>query len=216
MATRIVGRPNLIGVRFTRLTVIRFSKQRLHKRPAWVCRCDCGKEIIVTENSLKRNNTRSCGCYKLDRTSETHRKHGMCRSRTYNTWCAMKDRCYNANNEDFHHYGGRGITICERWNNSFEAFFEDMGEKPLRMSIERINTNGNYEPGNCRWATQKEQTRNKRTNRLVTFRGETKTVSEWSEITGIDQRTLWDRLFNHKWPIEKAMNPQKRRRWDKH
>lgn len=217
MAKGIVGSTlfiDLIGRKYNRLTVVARAPNK-YGRTAWECQCECGKVLVVTGNALRENNTRSCGCFKLQRSSESHRTHGMSKSRTYFSWCSMKDRCCNPNNEDFHHYGGRGIKVCERWLHSFEAFLEDMGEKPPRTSIERKNVNGNYEPGNCRWATQREQTRNKRTNHLITFNGQTKTLMEWSEITGIDYRLIRKRIVEFEWPVEKALDPTKRSRWDK-
>lgn len=201
-----------VGKRYARLTVIALGHEK-HGRTAALCRCDCGQELVATFNTLRRGNTRSCGCFKNELIGKRQRTHGRSRTPEYRSWCAMKDRCGNPNNQDFHHYGGRGITVCPQWEFSFETFLADMG--PItdgRNTIERIDTNGNYEPGNCRWATQKEQTRNKRTNRLITVNGETHPVGVWAERFNIDQRLICERL-NRGWPPEEAMAPPLQRRW---
>ncbi len=122
----------------------------------------------------------------------------------------MRTRCRNSRCKDYRHYGGRGIGICSRWDD-FAAFLADMGSRPDRGTIERIDVDGNYEPGNCRWASQKEQTRNKRTNVRVTFDGQTLCVGEWAERMGLPSQRLWQRLFKLKWPIERALCAEKRR-----
>jgi len=129
----------------------------------------------------------------------------MVNTPTWRTWRNIKKRCFTTSYEYYKHYGGRGITVCERWVNSFAAFYEDVGERPgQEYSLERIDNDGNYEPGNCRWATQKEQSRNRQTSFMVTFRGETRCLAEWAEITGIPYRILFSRL-RPAWSVEKAL-----------
>lgn len=123
----------------------------------------------------------------------------------YVTWCAMKQRCYDKNFNGYQNYGGRGIIICDRWRNSFQAFFEDMGPRPFKMSIERIDTNGNYEPSNCKWASPKEQARNKRSKRMVTIDGVEHHIADLAEKYGINMRTL-DRRLKAGWPLDKAFS----------
>src|SRR4051812_30076529 len=122
-------------------------------------------------------------------------KHNMSYSPEFNVWRGMLKRCHLPTDKDYPNYGGRGIEVCERWKHSFVNFHQDMGDRPEpHLSVDRIDTNGNYEPSNCRWTTSTQQNRNRRNNHLVTFRGETKTISEWAEITGIQKSTIRRRL----------------------
>lgn len=158
---------DLTGKRFGRLTVISVSHSR--KCPNfkgtvlyWKCMCDCGNEAIVPGASLRTGDAKSCGCYQKDRCIETSTTHGLRHTTEFNIWNAMKQRCQNPNNHAYERYGGRGISVCRSWAESFEQFYADMGPRPVGLSIDRINNDGNYEPSNCRWATAKEQARNKR------------------------------------------------------
>lgn len=156
---------DLTGQRFGRLVVLERA-ENLKGKAAWKCKCDCGKELIVSSNNLRRGNTASCGCYCKEQTSKSRKTHGLAQSRIYHTWNHVKDRCLNPSNNVFRHYGGRGITICEEWKNSFQAFYDHVSQLPhfgeKGYSIDRINNDGNYEPGNVRWATRSEQNKNRR------------------------------------------------------
>lgn len=157
---------DLTGVRFTRLLVLG-RNGALNGRPAWQCRCDCGSVITARGSDLRLGKHRSCGCLQRERTSEASRTHGHSvgykATREYATWCRMITRCTNPNRERWKHYGGRGIKVCDRWRHSFQAFLDDMGPRPsVKHSIDRINNDGHYEPGNCRWATALQQTHNRR------------------------------------------------------
>lgn len=148
---------NLMGQKFGRLTVIEPTEKR-KGGIVWKCVCDCGNKREVSAGILRSGRAISCGCWRRKRTV----KHGCSRlgfvTPEYRTWYSMKRRCLNSNNKFYKYYGGRGIIVCDRWLNSFENFLEDMGERPNpELSIDRINNDGNYEPNNCRWATQKEQ-----------------------------------------------------------
>lgn len=151
---------NLAGIIFNRLKVIEIDtakKNRVH----WFCKCDCGNIVSVAACDLKASHTKSCGCLNQVLRVVNNTKHGYTRTPTYNVWSNMHARCSNQNRRDFKNYGGRGISICERWN-FFSNFLNDMGEKPNKLSLDRIDNNGNYEPKNCRWATASEQRKNQR------------------------------------------------------
>lgn len=155
----------MIGETFGRLTVTRETDLRYHRQKVWECICTCGKTSQVPTRSLATGKTKSCGCLRLERYMEKMVKevegyptkyHPL-----YNTFMCMKQRCYNTLNKDYPKYGGRGISVCDRWLNSFANFVEDMGERPENTTLDRVRNSGDYEPGNCRWATKSEQNFNK-------------------------------------------------------
>lgn len=193
-----------IGDRFGRFT-IEGTVKRNH-RTLYVCRCDCGNVSFAMKRDLLLGKTRSCGCLKNELFKERITTHEMSDSKTYHSWCAMKERCNNKNSHAYPLYGGRGIKICERWENSFKNFISDMGICPDGCSIDRIDPNGDYSPNNCRWATYKEQGRNTRRNVFINYKGEDKTIAEVAEILNINYRTLYYRIFAYGWPVEKAIN----------
>jgi len=149
------------GERFGRLVAIKKSE----KCGYWICRCSCGKETETYRSDLKRGRSLSCGCLRKENSIRSRAKHGHCinnhETKTFKCWSSMLYRCRNKNSESYKYYGGRGISVCNRWN-AFENFLSDVGEAPIGKSIDRINNNGNYEPNNVRWATTKEQNCNKR------------------------------------------------------
>lgn len=201
---------DLTGRTFSRLTVIRRAEQEASKTIPirWVCRCACGNEHEARGALLKNGEVQSCGCLLRESAAQNgraKRTHGMTGSRTYSCWVNMKTRCLNEKNEKFKDYGGRGITICERWMQ-FALFLEDMGEAPPGMTIERDNVDGNYDPGNCIWATQKTQQNNRRNTVFVTLNGEQMTLSEACARTGVN-RKLADKRLRKGWPDDKALAP---------
>lgn len=184
----------LTGQRFGLLTVLGPAPDRARY---WRCRCDCGSpERRVNQYLLIRNETVSCGCISRLRLWEMNQnrvKHGMRNTPVYRTWNKMRNRCNNANDDKYHLYGGRGIKMCDRWDD-FLAFYEDMGDRPLGMSLDRIDNDGNYEPRNCRWITQKQQCNNRRGNRLGWHDGKLLTASEIADLTGEPYHKVGRRL----------------------
>ena len=208
---------DLTGQLFTRLTVLYRDPFPLHPKegPAWICQCICGQQKSVTTRSLRSKRTRSCGCWEREHQAQGNLKHGNARksgaSPEYRSWQKMKDRCLTPTCPDYPRYGGRGITICIQWQDSFPTFLQDMGPRPSpQHSIERRNNNGPYSPENCRWATRTEQARNTRNNVFLTYNGETHCLAEWSEIVSIRQNTLSDR-YRYGWSDEKILTTPLRR-----
>ena len=183
---------DLTGERFGRLVAVNRVENGKHRQSKWLCKCDCGNYCIVFSANLKRMHTQSCGCHRVNTSSMKHRKHGMHNTKIYNAWNGMKSRCFNKNDKYYLNYGGRGITVCDEWKNDFKAFFDWAMENGYsdKLTIDRIDVNGNYEPSNCRWVTQKVQQNNRTNNVLLEFLGEIHTISEWSELLGIDKATI--------------------------
>lgn len=205
---------DLSGQKFGRLVAIERVEKNKRNNARWLCRCDCGKSVVVDGGNLTRGHTMSCGCLR----AENRVKHGLCGTRLCNIWYKIKSRCSDPNNDVYHHYGGRGITICEEWRNDFRTFYEWAMKNGYadNLTIDRIDVNGNYCPENCRWVEFKEQMNNTRRNRFLTFKGETKTVAQWSEELSIKPATLYTRL-NKGWSVEKTLTtPVKEiNRWSK-
>lgn len=199
---------DLTGKAFSSWTVLREADRASDRSRQWVCRCACGTERVVLQGNLTNGASRSCGC--VQRAAMT--RHGHARKRnqspTFRSWSSMRGRCCNRNDPNYRNYGGRGICICDRWLCSFEDFLADMGERPAGTSLDRIDGNGNYEPGNCRWATRVEQQRNIRSNRLLTCDGETHCVAEWAEILGVRKQLILGRL-KLGFTVEQALHGQK-------
>lgn len=184
------------------LKVLHKAKGIDPKYPSWECQCECGKIVIKRGVNLKQQPNISCGCA---RSKYYHSVHGGCGTKEYHSWQSMKSRCLNENDPNYIHYGGRGVTVCDEWRESFDAFRQSMGLAPSpNHSVERDDVNGNYEPSNCRWATQKEQNDNRRDTFRVTYNGVTKSVTKWSVETGISVGAIKHRI-KVGWDIGEAL-----------
>jgi hypothetical protein len=214
---------NLIGLRFNRLIVLSRAKNRKNV-VYWLCKCDCGAQKEVAAQQLTCKNIKSCGCYTKEINKEQGKtlgklpkkiKHGMIKSPEYYAWSNIKARCsVEIKRHQHKNYWGRGIVVCQRWLESFDNFYADMGQRPSsRHSIDRIDTNGNYEPGNCRWANATEQALNKRTNIYIEFNGEKRTITQWSKLLENGKANTIRERLNRGWSIEDALTkPCKRKK----
>lgn len=192
---------NLTGQRFGRLVVVKRAQSSKSGQSRWECKCDCGKTSVAFGDNLKRGHTQSCGCIHR----ELFTTHGASESRLYTIWCLMKRRCFTKTARDYSRYGGRGITVCKEWAEDFTAFYEwavNNGYRP-DLSLDRRDNDGSYTPDNCRWATAKEQQNNTRLNRMISYRGKTLTLSQWSDELGISYTVLASRI-KRGWSVERA------------
>lgn len=198
---------NLVGQTFGRLTVKHRDTSRPRasygRRVYWVCGCECGVDISCSAHELRSGDTKSCGCLQRERRRAACRRHGLSKTPTYYSWQAAKERCHNPNNAKFTEYGGRGIQVCERWRSSFDAFLDDMGKRPRGMTLDRIRNDGNYEPGNCRWATPAEQARNKRKNARYFWKGYSMLLVDIARMEGLPRTSLVKVV--RRMPIDKAV-----------
>lgn len=206
---------DLTGKTFHRLRVLSIGPLGASHR-YWNCICKCGKKKIVLGAHMRRGRTKSCGCISRELATAKFLIHGESQRNNataeYVAWSAMRRRCLSPSDPKFHRYGGRGITICKRWMRSYLAFLKDVGRKPThKHTLGRINNNGNYEPGNVEWQTHKQQSRNTSSNRILKIRGESKSLAEWCEASGIKYATAHLRL-KYGWPAEMAIDPSVRNR----
>lgn len=195
---------DLTGQVFGRLTVLSFHSLTKFKDAQWNCICSCGVSKVIRATALKSKDTVSCGCFHKDLLRETETTHGDSKSREYKIWAGMRDRCKNPSHIGYVYYGGRGITVCERWD-SYETFLLDMGRSPTKLhSLDRKDNNGNYNPSNCRWATKSEQANNTRRSHMITYNGKTQNLKQWCIELGLDYRKTCARITTSKWNPEKA------------
>lgn len=200
------NRIELTGQRFERLLVtkpIRITDvEALH----YECLCDCGNVVIVRAQNLRKGLTRSCGCLRKETSKKVNLQHGMSHTSIHNVWMGMLGRCENPTNQAYKDYGGRGIKVCERWH-SFENFLEDVGLPPQTgLSLDRFpNNDGDYEPGNVRWATKKEQANNRRSSKLLTFEGQTMTYAQWEDYLGLRRGEVWSRI-DKGWVLQRVLS----------
>jgi hypothetical protein len=212
MASNLGRRHGLTGERFGRLIVVEEVGSRNGKL-LWRCSCDCGGQTIAPTGNLRSGNTKSCGCLRTD--TKSNLSHGFSGHPVYRVWRDMIRRCHIPTCRSYRDYGGRGIAVHPEWRESFEEFERYVSALPRHgepgMEFDRIDNDGNYEPGNVRWATDREQQRNKRNNRLITFRGESLTTVEWAERTGLPFTTIEGRL-RLGWPVERALTKRRQPR----
>src|ERR1043166_5489142 len=195
---------DITGQPFGRWTVLGRAESQ-DGRAYWHCRCICGSMRDVHGKSLRQGKSTSCGCVWKELPHEYAKTHGMTNTREYHSWAGMKSRCTNPRDRAYARYGGRGITVCDAWVQSFESFYKDMGPCPSpKHSLERRNNEKGYAPDNCYWATSTQQNRNRCNTRLLTLNGETKPLPEWAEVLGIAARLIALRLWNG-WSHEKAL-----------
>ena len=191
---------NETGNVYGKLTVLGYSGKSKSGDSLWQCRCECGTVKTVARGDLRKSygGTKSCGCGRSS-------AYGMCNSPEYTSWKGMKRRCYSRKDPWYHLYGGRGITVCDRWRHSFASFFDDMGPKPFpEASVDRIDNEGHYTPENCRWASKAEQSQNSRKARMLTCNGETMCLRAWARRLGIMHSTIRTRL-KRGWSVERAL-----------
>lgn len=203
MASRL---QNLVGRKYNQLTVLEYGGSRQFSKSresTWKCRCVCGKELVVAQRYLVTGGTKSCGCI----VGKHKRTHGATGTTEYRAWDAMRRRCNDAGDTRYPGYGGRGIRVCERWMK-FENFIADMGIRPSAdHSLDRYpNNDGNYEPGNCRWATRVQQSNNRRSSRTLTINGQTKTYAQWERQVGLPAGRIFKRL-KIGWSPDEVLQP---------
>lgn len=188
--------------KYGRLTVLKRFRRADYDGSWCLCLCDCGKQKEARERDLKLGKTQSCGCLFKERITT----HGRSRSKCYEAWRGMRERCQNQKNKRYPDYGGRGITVCNRWSGSdgFAAFLADLGEPSPGFSLDRIDNDGNYEPDNCRWVSREVQQRNRRNNRLLTYQGRTQSLAAWVEELNVHRVTV-DRRLARGWSVEQAL-----------
>ena len=204
---------NLLGESYGRLSVLAFAGEyrtpKGYCEPTFECMCSCGQTVIVRQANLRSGNTKSCGCLARETLDQNRRpfkpKHGRFGTRVYGSWSAMIQRCTNQKATGYQNYGGRGVRVCERWRTSFENFLADMGERQPGTTLDRYpNKDGDYEPGNARWATATQQINNRRVTKIVNAFGETKPLAEWCRAKGFKRRLVEQRLGSG-WSAERAL-----------
>ena len=199
---------SMTGKRFTRLVVLEQAESDKNGNARWHCQCDCGNTTTTSGFTLRNGQAKSCGCLTTEQLVERNTKHSRAGTAEYMTWAHMLQRCLNPNNRSYRNYGARGITVCAEWQSSFEAFFEHIGPRPsVQYSLDRIDNNKDYCPGNVRWATRREQLTNKRTTRIVEYKGKKMSLIEAIEaaphpitIGGVRGR------LDRGWTLEEALD----------
>jgi len=195
---------DLTGNKYNRLTVIRRLDNK-KRATIWLCRCDCGNRVDVFAQHLKNGHTKSCGCFKIEKVTKYGHTTHKTKSKIYGKWVDMHQRCNNSNHKHYKSYGGRGITVCERWSK-FENFLEDMGIPKNKDELDRVDVDSNYEPNNCKWSTRREQCRNKRNTLYVNYKGESIKLISLAEKYNIQYHRLYNRVVRQSMSIDNALS----------
>lgn len=196
--------------RYGKLVVLERTK-KISGKTVWKCQCDCGNITYVLTSNLTCNRIKSCGCLRIEKLLQRSITHNQRHTYLYEVWKAIRQRCKNPKHKGYHNYGGRGITICEEWDKSFQAFYDwayangystdNQKDEKLKLTIDRIDNNGNYEPSNCRWVDRKTQSSNTRIAKLITINGETKCIAEWCKKYNVYRNTFYAR-------VKRGMSPE--------
>lgn len=194
---------DITGEHFGRLKVNHIAGRNKHNQILWHCTCECGKEAVVIGHLMRYGYTQSCGCLHREMASKINLSHGMAQKPIYRIWRSMMQRCYDKNSNAYGRYGGRGISVCESWQD-FNSFYADMGDRPEGLSLERVDNDGDYSPENVVWADAKAQARNRRSTVYLEHDGQRKSMAEWAEDVGMDIKTLWMRI-NRGMPVDVAL-----------
>ena len=198
---------DISGKKYGRLTVVEFEQIR-NRHYYWRCLCECGKETVVDAGKLKNGHTQSCGCLLNEDRKTRFLKHGHTKGKIaspeYSIWSSMISRCTVKTNKSYPRYGGRGISVCERWR-TFQNFLADMGARKNGQSLDRINNDGDYEPSNVRWSTPSEQARNKRNSLMFAYEGKSLPLATICEIVGVSYHTVWQRINRLGWSFKKSI-----------
>ena len=195
---------------FERLTAVRFFEWKRKNGDRWVFLCVCGVEKVINVRSVMTGDTRSCGCLRDEKIRNVYLSHGMSRTSEHNIWLGITQRCCNPLNKLWEWYGGRGISMCERWRK-FENFYADMGPRPVGMSVERVDNEKGYSPENCKWASRHDQTRNKRNNIIVQYEEQSMCLKDFAVKIGIKYHILYYRMAIKGWTLEKAITKKIRK-----
>lgn len=198
---------DITGQTFGRLTAIKYVYSDKSRTAVWQCKCNCGNIVNVKGTELRNGQVNSCGCLQKERARMSNTKHGKSNTKLHPVWRGMKQRCYNKNDKRYKYYGARGIAVCDEWRNDFMAFYTWSMNNGYKegLTIDRIDINGNYEPDNCRWTTQKQQNKNTRHNKNYTINGETYCLKDWCTILRLKYSTVANRINLYNWSIERAL-----------
>lgn len=202
---------DITGKRYGLLTVVRYEGRAKNGHTLWLCKCDCGRETIVSRSNLRDGHQVSCGCKRRKQAGEMNLIHGGSHTRLYSIWSNMITRTTNPKGTAYHRYGGRGVIMCPEWRNSFQTFknWALANGYADGLTIDRIDNDGIYEPSNCRWITWQEQFNHRSKSRLITYQGETLTIAQWAEKLNLSKTMLYQR-FKAGWPAERALTERRR------